>query len=300
MIHGIINIYKQKGFTSHDVVAKARGILRERKIGHTGTLDPEAEGVLPICIGKATKLVPYLTDADKCYEAEVILGAYTTTEDATGEILETYDVNVTKEQIEQVVYSFKGEYTQIPPMYSAIKVNGVRLYELARKGIVVDRPERQVYIYKCDIIEWIDESRFKIRVNCSKGTYIRTRCTDIGKALGCGAHMGSLLRTKVGKQELSESITLDQLEQVRDDGKLEEHIDTIESVFREYPKVHAKPFAEKALYNGNKLNLGDVGEVTALDGEFIRIYDQHDNFIGIYKVDKSTSSLIVDKIFFTK
>lgn len=153
MLNGIINIYKKKGYTSHDVVAKARGILRERKIGHTGTLDPEAEGVLPLCIGAATKAVPYLTDADKCYEAEVILGETTTTEDATGEVLERREVNVSKEQIEKVVVSFIGDYIQTPPMYSAIKVNGVRLYELARQGLVVERPSRKVIIYSCDIIE---------------------------------------------------------------------------------------------------------------------------------------------------
>lgn len=205
MIHGIINIYKEKGFTSHDVVAKARGILREKKIGHTGTLDPEAEGVLPICIGKATKVVPYLTDADKCYEAEVILGAYTTTEDATGEILETFPVEVGRDAIEEVVSTFIGDYTQIPPMYSAIKVGGVRLYELARQGKVVERPARDVKIYDCQITEWISKERFRIRVNCSKGTYIRTLCTDIGKKLGCGAHMGELLRTKVGAYTLEQS-----------------------------------------------------------------------------------------------
>ena len=198
MLNGIINVYKERGYTSHDVVAKVRGILRERRVGHTGTLDPEAEGVLPLCIGAATKVVPYLTDADKCYEAEVILGVTTTTEDATGEILETRPINVTNEQVEAVVASFIGDYEQIPPMYSAIKVNGVRLYELARKGIVVERPKRQVKIYNCEIVSPLHKNKFKIRVYCSKGTYIRTLCTDIGEKLGCGAHMGTLLRTQVG------------------------------------------------------------------------------------------------------
>lgn len=298
MIHGIINIYKEKGYTSHDVVAKARGILRERKIGHTGTLDPEAEGVLPICIGKGTKIVPYLTDADKCYEAEVILGAYTTTEDATGEVVECHEVNVTREQIQQVVDSFNGEYTQIPPMYSAIKVNGVRLYELARKGIVIERPERKVYIYKCEIIEWIAPEKFKIRVNCSKGTYIRTLCTDIGRALGCGAHMGSLLRTKVGPYELDKSITLSELESVRE--HLEDYLHTLDSVFAKYPKAYAKEEAEKALYNGNKLNLKDISEINIADGELVRIFDKEENFIGIYKLEQESSSLIVDKMFFSR
>lgn len=298
MIHGIINIYKEKGYTSHDVVAKARGILHERKIGHTGTLDPGAEGVLPICIGKATKVVPYLTDADKCYEAEVILGAYTTTEDDTGEVVVTYEVNVSQEEIKQVVASFNGEYIQTPPMYSAIKVNGVRLYELARKGIIVERPQRKVYIYKCEIIEWITNERFKIRVHCSKGTYIRTLCTDIGKLLGCGAHMGSLLRTKVGAYELGESITLKQLEEVRD--QLEDYIHTLDSVFYHYPKAYAKEEASKTLYNGNKLNLKEVSSLDLEDGGLVRIFDKQENFIGIYKLDKKNSSLLVDKMFFSR
>ncbi|MGL6174223.1 MAG: tRNA pseudouridine(55) synthase TruB [Cellulosilyticaceae bacterium] len=298
MIHGIINIYKEKGYTSHDVVAKARGILRERKIGHTGTLDPDAEGVLPICIGKATKIVPYLTDADKCYEAEVILGAYTTTEDATGEIVESFAVNVTQEEIQKVVDSFNGAYTQVPPMYSAIKVGGVRLYELARKGIVVERPARTVYIYKCEIIEWLSKERFKIRVHCSKGTYIRTLCTDIGKTLGCGAHMGNLLRTQVGEYKLDKSIKLSELEQVRD--HVEDYLDTLESIFNKYTKVYAKPSAEKALYNGNKLSFKDVSEFKVENEELIRVFDKAENFIGIYKVDTSSDSLIVDKMFFTK
>ena len=238
MIHGIINIYKEKGFTSHDVVAKARGILREKKIGHTGTLDPEAVGVLPLCIGKATKIVPFLTDADKCYEAEVILGGYTTTEDATGELLETCEVNVDKEEILEVVKSCIGKYIQTPPMYSAIKVNGVRLYELARKGIVVDRPSREVTIYDCQVIEWLDEKRFKIRVHCSKGTYIRTLCTDIGKKLGCGAYMGELKRTQVGKYQIEDSITLSQLELARDN--IQDYLWSIESMFEMLPKACVK------------------------------------------------------------
>ena len=255
MLNGIINIYKKKGFTSHDVVAKARGILRERKIGHTGTLDPDAEGVLPLCIGMATKVVPYLSDANKCYEAEIVLGTTTTTEDASGEILEEKDDDVTKEMIKEVVASFVGNYTQTPPMYSAIKVNGTRLYELARKGIVVERPSRQVTIFSCDIIEWIDEKRFKIRVNCSKGTYIRTLCTDVGVKLGCGAHMGALLRTQVGHFKLEDSITLEQLELYKVD--LAQYMMGIEELFIKYPKVQVSKQGERLLFNGNALKSKD-------------------------------------------
>lgn len=297
MIHGILNIYKPKGFTSHDVVAKARGILREKKIGHTGTLDPEAEGVLPLCIGKATKVVPYLTEADKCYEAEVILGAYTTTEDSTGEVLETFEVNVSKEAIQNTVLSFKGEYVQIPPMYSAIKVKGVRLYELARKGLVVDRPERKVHIYDIEIIEWLENNRFRIRVHCSKGTYIRTLCTDIGKRLECGAHMGKLLRTKVGQYTLEQSITLQELEEHKEEAL--KKLYSLEDVFKEYPVGYVKKEALSYLYNGNPLKCSDVSMEQIFKEAFIRLYDNEKRFIALYKKE-GEDLLKVEKMFFNE
>ncbi|WP_054738692.1 tRNA pseudouridine(55) synthase TruB [Cellulosilyticum ruminicola] len=296
MLNGIINVYKECGYTSHDVVAKVRGILRERRVGHTGTLDPEAEGVLPLCIGPATKVVPYLTDADKCYEAEVILGVTTTTEDATGEILETRPVNVTKEQVEEVVKSFIGTYEQIPPMYSAIKVNGVRLYELARKGIVVERPKRQVTIYNCEIVETLHKNRFKIRVHCSKGTYIRTLCTDIGEKLGCGAHMGTLLRTKVGHYELEDSLKLSELEAVKE--QITEHIEGLEEIFKNLPKCTIKASLEKLLYNGNALKLHAVEKFDeSYKKDFIRIYDTKGSFIALYKWDEAKKCLQVERMF---
>ncbi|OON98982.1 MAG: tRNA pseudouridine(55) synthase TruB [Epulopiscium sp. Nele67-Bin004] len=289
---GIINIYKEKDFTSHDVVAKARGILKQRKIGHTGTLDPDAEGVLPICIGKATKVVPYLTDADKCYEAEVILGAYTTTEDATGDIVESFEVvGITTQLVEEVVQSFLGEYTQIPPMYSAIKVNGTRLYELARQGITIDRPARDVMIYKIETIEPLRENKFKIRVQCSKGTYIRTLCTDIGKKLGCGAHMGNLLRTKVGNYLIKDSITLSELEKVRDNPPIQQ----VEDIFMQYESVTIKETANKALYNGNPLTMNDIQGLTTVKTDLVRVHDYNDKFVGVYKI--RDNKLIVEKIF---
>lgn len=298
MINGIINIYKKKGYTSHDVVAKARGILRERKIGHTGTLDPDAEGVLPLCIGAATKAVPYLSDEDKCYEAEVILGMTTTTEDATGEPLEYYEVNVTKESVEKIVKSFVGDYIQTPPMYSAIKINGVRLYELARQGIIVDRPSRMVKIYACDIIEWLDEKRFRIRVHCSKGTYIRTLCTDIGKELGCGAHMGYLLRTKVGAFSLEESITLEELESYKE--HLSPYIKELEVIFSDYKKVTINASGKKLLNNGNALAMKHITEqILCAPQELIRVYDDKNRFIALYKWNDIKNILEVERMFQT-
>lgn len=297
MYSGIINIYKEKGFTSHDVVAKARGILRERRIGHTGTLDPDAEGVLPICIGPATKVVPYLSDADKCYEAEVILGVTTTTEDASGEVLETYPVNVSREQIEEVVASFVGDYTQIPPMYSAIKVNGVRLYELARRGEVVERPSRQVYIESCEIIEFMAQDRFRIRVNCSKGTYIRTLCTDIGKALGCGAHMGYLLRTRVGHYALKDSIKLADLEARRDD--IASLIEPLERIFSELKMLHVNEVGEKFLCNGNPLKMQHIAEKEILpkEGELFTVHDLNGQFKALYQWQQDKQYFKVEKMF---
>lgn len=296
MLNGILNIYKEKGYTSHDVVAKARRILGQKRIGHTGTLDPEAQGVLPLCLGYATKAVQYITDLNKCYEAEVILGAYTTTEDSTGQIIETFNVDVTQTDIEQTVASFKGSYVQIPPMYSAIKVNGVRLYELARQGITIERPERKVSIYDCEIIEWLSKERFKIRVACSKGTYIRTLCTDIGKKLGCGAYMGELLRTQVGKYQITESITLDILENTKQ--KIEEYIYPLEEVFINLRKVKVKHSANSLLLNGNKLYKTHLEEcIDHMPNEKVRVYDYKDQFIAVYNIDQDTQCLSVEKMF---
>ncbi len=294
MISGIINVFKEKGYTSHDVVAKARGILHEKKIGHAGTLDPNAEGVLPLCIGNATKAIEYLTNEDKCYEAEVILGANTTTEDETGDIIETFPVNIDKDEVEHVMSTFIGEYEQIPPMYSAIKVNGVRLYELARKGIIIERPKRQVYVYECSVSDWLSHNRFKIKVRCSKGTYIRTLCSDIGIKLNCGAYMGALLRTKVGRFELKNSVFLSELEQNKDN--LSKYIYSIENIFEDFPKGFIKDKARTRLYNGNKLFLGDIDIQDQFYHQKICIYDDH-CLRGIYVFNEVEKCFSPEKMF---
>ena len=210
---GIIVIRKEKGYTSHDVVAKLRGILHMKKIGHTGTLDPDAEGVLPVALGKATKLVDLITDKEKTYEAVMRLGVVTDTQDMTGTILsQTEQISVTEKEVKEAAESFLGEQLQIPPMYSALKVNGKKLYELAREGKTVERKPRPVHFYQIEILE-INLPLVRYRVVCSKGTYIRTLCHDMGEKLGCGAAMDSLVRTKVGKCELKDAITLAQAEE---------------------------------------------------------------------------------------
>ena len=197
MIHGIINVYKEKGYTSHDVVARLRKILGQKKIGHTGTLDPDAEGVLPVCLGKATKVCDLLADQDKTYQAILLLGQSTDTQDVSGEVLKNAEVTSSIKEVYEAVQAFQGEYAQVPPMYSALKVNGKKLYELAREGKTVERKARQVHIHEIKIHE-IVLPRVSMTVSCSKGTYIRTLCHDIGEKLGCGGCMEQLLRTQVG------------------------------------------------------------------------------------------------------
>lgn len=251
-MNGIINIYKEKGFTSFDVVAKMRGILNMKKIGHTGTLDPDAMGVLPVCIGNGTRLVELLADHDKEYIAELRLGVCTDTQDMTGTILKEAPVEVTGEQVEAAVMSFVGDCMQIPPMYSALKVNGQKLYDLARAGIEVERKARPVTFHQIEILS-IELPVVKFRVVCSKGTYIRTLCNDIGEKLGCYGAMQSLLRTRVGAFTLEEAITLEQLENYRDAGELEKVVLSPDRVFLHLPAVNAKPEFCRLLDNGNWL-----------------------------------------------
>ena len=218
---GIFIINKESGWTSFDVVAKMRGILQMKKIGHTGTLDPAATGVLPVCVGKATKLVEKVAGEDKEYLAVMLLGEVTDTQDKTGEVIKKQDVNATEDEVVEAIKSFIGGYDQLPPMYSAKKVNGKKLVDLARKGVEVERKPRFVDII--DIrIEEVALPRVRMRVTCGKGTYIRTLCNDIGEKLGCGGCMESLVRTRVGEYTLDKAITLGELEAFSQENRLEE------------------------------------------------------------------------------
>jgi len=285
-LNGILSIYKEKGYTSHDVVAIIRKVLHQKRVGHTGTLDPEAEGVLPVCIGKATKVVEFLIEQKKRYLAIAKLGISTTTQDHTGDIIESKPVDFDKSKIKQVVQSFIGEYEQVPPMYSAIKVNGKKLYELARQGKTIERKARKVHIYDIKITSFIPPDQIELDILCSKGTYIRTLCADIGAQLGCGAHMSSLIRTEVGIFNINNSIKLDEFKELVDQQEIDNIIVNIDELFHEYPSVTIKKTGEKALMNGNKIHFSYIkNKHEAIKAhDIIRVYSDCGNFIGLYNV----------------
>lgn len=289
---GILNIYKEKGFTSHDVVAKLRGILRQKKIGHTGTLDPDAEGVLPVCLGRGTKLCDMLMDTDKEYRAQMFLGMSTDTQDVSGTVLSRREVEVGPEEIRRQALSFVGPYRQIPPMYSALKVGGQKLCDLARAGKTVERKPRPVKIYSIKIHR-IEGPRVEMTVSCSKGTYIRTLCHDIGQALGCGAALEKLVRTRAGIFHVEDSLTLAQVESLRDAGTLKERLLPVEKVFSGLPVYRCGPEQEKLLQNGNPLPAQGL-----LPAEEYRVQDAQGCFVGIYTYAPEEGKLRPRKIFF--
>ncbi|MBS6954988.1 MAG: tRNA pseudouridine(55) synthase TruB [Enterocloster asparagiformis] len=286
MINGLINVYKEPGYTSHDVVARLRGILKQKKIGHTGTLDPAAQGVLPVCLGSATKLCDMLTDRTKTYRAVLLLGRDTDTQDTTGLTLSSDEAGamaLDAEQVRQAVMGFLGDYDQIPPMYSALKVDGKKLYELARAGKEVERRARPVKIHAIEV-ESVTLPRVVMSVTCSKGTYIRTLCYDIGRKLGCGGCMEQLTRTRVGSFELADSLKLDEIESLARAGEIEPYILGVEEVLADYPPVHAKPEADNLARNGNPLFRNQVQEsIRPEEGHCFRLYDSETHFIGIYE-----------------
>ncbi len=285
MLSGIIIMHKEAGFTSHDVVAKMRGICKQKKIGHTGTLDPAATGVLPVCLGNATKLCDMLTDKDKEYVAELMLGVETDTQDLTGAVLQEKAVTCKAEEVRSAVESFVGDYMQVPPMYSALKVDGKKLYELARAGKEVERQARPVVIHEIEILE-MNLPVVKMRVACSKGTYIRTLCADIGEKLGCGGTMKSLQRTRVGCFGLEEAVTLAELETIRDKEGLESVVKPADSVFMQCPALHIKPEFVKLLENGNAFYPNQSREeIVHPAGERVRVYRGEDCFTGVYTYD---------------
>lgn len=288
IINGIINIYKEAGYTSFDVVAKLRGILKQRKIGHTGTLDPEAVGVLPVVLGNATKLVELLTDKKKEYVAELTLGITTDTQDIWGEVLSNNAVKCSEKQIEEIVKTFIGDIEQIPPMYSAIKVDGKKLYELARAGVTVEREKRPVTIYAIEILS-IELPKVKLRVECSKGTYIRTLCHDIGESLGCGGTMSFLKRTVSGQFTLGNALTLNEVEECVKAGNILDVIIPTDVVFEDYAKATLKGELLRRAKNGNVLYVNELLSEISIEGkrEKLRLYDEDNNFFALFYLKES-------------
>ena len=309
MLNGIINVYKEVGFTSRDAVSKLTGILRQRKIGHTGTLDPAAEGVLPMCIGKATKLCELLTDHRKQYIAEIKFGIATDTEDVTGEIIEEtsfsndwYEEKLTEDNLSKVISGFIGRQLQTPPMYSAKRVGGKRLYELAREGKVIERKPCEITIYSIEIKN-IDVSRREatIVVDCSKGTYIRTLCKDIGNELGCKAAMKSLIRTKTGDFLLENSYKLDEIEKLVKENRVSEIIIPIEDVFKNLQRVDVSGYAGILLENGGIIKADavkpDIEALEPKNGEKFRMYNDEGEFKAVYSYNGDINALKIDKMF---
>ncbi|WP_317854194.1 tRNA pseudouridine(55) synthase TruB [Chakrabartyella piscis] len=281
---GILNIYKEKGFTSHDVVAIVRRELHTKKVGHTGTLDPDAEGVLPICVGKATKLSDLIMDGHKSYRAILGLGVTTTTEDASGEVLEEKPVDFDEEKIRAAIAKFIGEIEQIPPMYSAIKVNGKKLYELAREGKEIERKTRKITIHDIRIRQFLPPNQVEIDVDCTKGTYIRTLCADIGKALGCGGHMATLLRTGTGNFKLEDAVKLDKLKELAAEDRVSEIFLSMEDALSDLPKVVVSETSTKFLYNGAKIQSRFCTGDKLVTGQMVTVFDWQHNLIGLYTV----------------
>ena len=298
MINGIVNIYKEKGYTSHDVVAVLRKVVGQKKIGHTGTLDPDATGVLPVCLGRATKVCELLTDHDKTYEALLLLGKTTDTQDISGEVLEEKDpAHLTEEEVRSCIESFIGAYDQVPPMYSALKVNGKKLYELAREGKTVERKSRRVQIHGIRILE-MNLPHVRMEVDCSKGTYIRTLCHDIGEKLQVGGCMEELERTKVGRFLKEDAVTLDEVRQKMEQGEGAELFTPLDQIFAELPAVTVTDAKAWMSYNGNDLPecfLLEKEEWT--DGQEVRVYDSRKNFIGLYQYRAPKKLFHIKKMF---
>ena len=283
-MNGVLNVYKEAGYTSHEVVAKLRGILKQKKIGHTGTLDPGAEGVLPVCLGNATRLSGMLTEKKKTYEAVLLLGRETDTQDIWGRVEAERTVDADEETVRRAVLDFQGSYDQIPPMYSARRVGGKRLYELAREGKEVERRPKRVEIYGITV-QWIRLPRVCFTVDCGEGTYIRTLCRDIGERLGCGGCMESLLRTRVGNFVQEESLRLSKIQELADQGRLSQAVIPVDRMFREYPRALMKPEGDRLVYNGNSFSasLAVLEEGKNRPETLVRVYDSRGVFVGVYR-----------------
>ncbi len=299
MNSGIINVYKEAGFTSFDVVAKLRGILQIKKIGHTGTLDPDATGVLPVCVGKATKLCDMLTEKDKVYECVMLLGVETDTYDMSGRILDRKSVTCTEEDVTAALEKFVGDIMQVPPMYSALKVGGKKLYELAREGKEVERKPRPVTIFSIDVLS-MNLPEVTVRIHCSKGTYIRSICHDLGQALGCGCAMKSLVRTRVSMFDIADARTLDEIERIVKNGKLDGIMMPLDQAFEGYGTVFVVPTEDSIKHAVNGAPIPETSvfaeSISSFEeGAKYRIYLPDNRFLGVYVY--KASSFVLEKFF---
>lgn len=299
---GVLPVHKPAGFTSHDVVAKLRRIVGMKRIGHTGTLDPQVTGVLPLCLGRATRFVEYIQELPKQYEAELTFGYSTDTEDWTGETLERLEpgsIKLSETEVRSALESFIGTIDQVPPMYSAVKVGGKKLYELAREGKEIERKARKVDIYEMETLALdldADYPKVRFRVLCSKGTYIRTLCVDIGKALGYPAVMTQLVRSSTGSITLDRCFTLEQIEEMHRSGKLLSSLIPADQLVSQLSSVEVSAIAAKHAVQGKSLPIPD-GLLGSQSGELVKVYDPLGAFIGIFKVDRERGNLRPEKVF---
>lgn len=292
-MNGILNIFKPKGMSSFDVVRVVKKVAKTGKVGHTGTLDPEATGVLPVCIGRATKIIDYIMDSEKVYEVTFKLGIRTTTYDLEGEILEEKDTsNLSNEDILGVVKEFIGEYSQVPPMYSALKKNGVRLYELARQGIEVEREGRLINIYNIEDIK-INNPYVSMKVTCSKGTYIRSLCYHIGEKLGVFATMTDLNRSKTSVFSQENSISVNDLTEEN----IDDYIVTMEEALSKYEAITVHGKYVKLLVNGVRVADNRFTKDKIINNRLYRVYDEDSNFIGLG--ERNNSGFKIEKLLIT-
>ncbi len=291
---GFVFLDKQEGMTSFFAASRLRRIFSTKKVGHTGTLDPMATGVLPVAVGGATRFIDFIPDSDKAYRARFLLGKTTDTLDITGQVLTESEVKVKREDIEKILPVFRGEIFQVPPMYSALKKDGVRLYDLARQGIEVEREKRQITVYSLELTDYEGENEFEIEVSCSKGTYIRTLIDDIGRKLGCGAVMTTLRRTKANGVDIADCITLEALQQLCEKGEQEYCLHSVDSILP-YKKITVTDNQAKRFSNGGELDIQRL-KVTP-DVGIYKVYSHGGDFLGLGEIDEDKSQLKVKRVF---